>query len=148
MRTTAALFSLILLTAPVDVMAQSSDAETITAVNTASNALDEAFVVGSADTIRSLMTADHIAVTPYYDAPTPVDEMIASLPDLKYTQTIVGEPSVSLLAPDVALRTFVAELEGSFKGKPLPKRVFVNETLVNRNGEWLERFYQVTVLEE
>jgi hypothetical protein len=30
------------------------------------------------------MTADHIAVTPYYSAPQSVAEQIASLPELKY----------------------------------------------------------------
>ena len=52
-----------------------------------------------------------------------------------------------LLAPDVALRTFIAELKGSFKGKPLPARAFVNETLVRRDGKWIERLFQVTTLE-
>jgi len=138
---------LILLATPVDLaVAQASDAETVTAVNTASDALDEAFTVSDADSIRSLMTTDHVTVTPYYDGPQSVDDQIASLPDLKFKQTVVGEPSVALLAPDVALRTFIANLEGSFKGTPLPSRVFVNETLVQHNGEWLERFYQVTTL--
>jgi hypothetical protein len=144
----AALLSLMLLAVPVDpVRAQSADAETITAVNTASDALHEAFVVGNADGIRSLMTADHVAVTPYYDGLKTVDEQIASAADLTgFNQTVVGEASVVLLAPTVALRTFVATWEGSYKGAALPKRVFVNETLVNRNGEWLERFYQVTAM--
>jgi hypothetical protein len=75
-----------------------------------------------------------------------VDDQIASLSELDYGQTIVGEPSVALLGPDVALRTFIAELKGSFKGKPLPARAFVNETLVKRDGKWIERFFQVTTL--
>ena len=33
-----------------------------------------------------------------------------------------------------------------FKGEPLPGRVFVNETLVLRDGKWIERLYQVTAL--
>jgi hypothetical protein len=54
---------------------------------------------------------------------------------------------VVLLAPDVVLRTFIAELKGSFKGTPLPARAFVNETLVRRDGKWIERLFQVTTLE-
>jgi hypothetical protein len=54
---------------------------------------------------------------------------------------------VALLAADVALRTFIANLTGTFKGKPLSARVFVNETLVKRDGKWVERFYQATTLE-
>jgi ketosteroid isomerase-like protein len=148
MRSLAALLSLMLFVAPVDLArAQSNEAEIITAINAASDTLDEAFVAGDAEGIRSMMTEDHIAVTPFYDGPQSVDEQIASMSDLTgYNQTVVGEVSVSLLAPDVALRTFVADLEGSYKGNPLPARVFINETLVKRNELWLERFYQITTL--
>jgi hypothetical protein len=53
---------------------------------------------------------------------------------------------VALLGPDVAVRTFTAELKGSFKGKPLPARAFVTALLVQRDGKWIERFLQVTAL--
>jgi len=137
-----------LFVAPVDLAgAQSNEVEIVTAINAAAGTLDEAFLAGDAEGIRSMMTEDHVAVTPYYDGPQSVDDEIASLTDLTgYNQTIVGEVSVALLAPDVALRTFVADLEGSFKGKSLAARVFVNETLVKRNELWIERFYQVTTL--
>ena len=147
MRTLVAALALMFLAAPADLAkAQSVDAEIVTAIDTAADALDEAFTVGDPDGIKSLMTADHIAVTPYYAGPLSLDEQIAVQPDLNYAQTVIGEASTALLAPNVVLRTFVAELKGSFKGKPLPTRVFVNETFINRNGEWLERFYQVTAL--
>lgn len=145
MRTLAIVISLMLLAAPADlVRAQSSDGETVTAINTASDALHQAFVAGDAEGIRSLMTADHIAVTPYYDDPQTVDGIIAKLSDLDYTETIEGEPSVVLLAPNVAMRTFAADWSGSYQGTPLPARVYVSEILVKRNGEWLERYYQAT----
>jgi hypothetical protein len=54
---------------------------------------------------------------------------------------------VALLGPNVALRTFVAELKGTFQGRPLPQRVFATELLVKQEGKWVERFYQVTTLE-
>lgn len=143
----SAIICLALFVTPVGfVAAQPTDAETITAVNKSSAALDAAFAARDVDAIKSLMTADHISVTPYYDGPQSVDDQIASLPEFDFGQTIVGEPSVVLLAPEVALRTFVADFKGTFKGKPLPGRVFVNETLVNRNGKWIERFFQVTAM--
>lgn len=126
--------------------AEAGDADTIAAINASSNALDKAFGERDIATIKALMTPDHVTVTPYYDGPQSVDDQIASLADLDYGQTIVGEPSVALLGPDVALRTFIAELKGSFKGKPVPARAFVNETLVKRDGKWIERFFQVTTL--
>lgn len=121
-------------------------AEAIAAINASSNALDAAFTKRDIAAIKALMTPDHISVTPYYDGPQTVDDQLASLAEYDYSQTIIGEPSVALLAPDVALRTFTADLRGSFKGKPLPSRAFINETLVKRDGKWIERFFQVTTL--
>jgi ketosteroid isomerase-like protein len=126
--------------------AYASDAD-VAAINASSEALNAAFENGDTEAIRSLMTPDHVAVTPYFDGPKSVDEQLALLPDLKLRQTTAGELSVELLAQDVALRTFAADLEGRFKGMPLPTHVFVNETLVKRDGAWKERFYQVTTLE-
>ena len=125
-----------------------SDAETFAAINASSNALDEAFAKRDVEAIKSLMTPDHVSVTPYYDGPQSVADQIASLSELDYGQTIVGKPSIVLLSPDVALRTFSADLKGSFKGKPLPTRAFVNETLVKRDGKWIERFFQITTLRQ
>jgi ketosteroid isomerase-like protein len=125
-----------------------SDAETFRAINASSNALDEAFAKRDVEAIKSLMTPDHVSVTPYYDGPQSVADQIASLSELDYGQTIVGKPSIVLLSPDVALRTFIADLKGSFKGEPLPTRAFVNETLVKRDGKWIERFFQITTLRQ
>lgn len=146
MRRLAAVLSLILLASAGLFMANATDAETIAAINASSNALDEAFADRNVETIKSLMTPDHVSVTPYYDGPQSVDDQIASLAELDYGQKIVGTPSVVLLSPDVALRTFTADLKGSFRRKPLPARAFVNETLVKRDGKWIERFFQVTTL--
>lgn len=42
----------------------------------------------------------------------------------------MGGVQVSLLGDDAALRTFTADLKGSFKGKPLPAKVFAAEVFV------------------
>lgn len=146
MKTLAALLSFVILVAAGFGPAAADDAETVAAINASSNALDDAFGARDVAAIRALMTEDHISVTPYYDGPQSVEDQIASLAKLDYGQTFVTEPSVVLLSPDVALRTFTADLKGSFDGTPLPARVFVNETLVNRDGKWIERFFQVTAL--
>ena len=130
--------------APLTVRAD--DAAEIAAVNASSNALDEAFTKKDVDTIKALMTPDHITVMPYYDGPQTVEDQLDSLGEYDWSQTIVGDVNVSLLGPDVALRTFKADLKGTFKGKPLPARVFNTEILVKRDGKWVERFYQVTTL--
>ncbi len=143
MRRTA-LFALVLFASAF--AARADDATTIAAVNASSTALDAAFTKKDAAAVKALMTPDHITVTPYYDGPQSVDDQLTSLSEYNWSQTILGEVSVALLSPEVALRTFIAELKGNFQGKPLPPRVFVNETLVKREGKWLERFYQATTL--
>jgi ketosteroid isomerase-like protein len=146
MKSLAVLLSLVFLASAGLSPANADDAEAIAAVNASSNALDAAFGAQNVEAIKALMTSDHVTVTPYYDGPQTVDDQIASLAELDFGQTFVTEPSVVLLSPDVALRTFIADLKGSFKGEPLPARVFVNETLVLRDGKWIERLYQVTTL--
>jgi ketosteroid isomerase-like protein len=133
--------------ATLPLTAWAGDEDAVAAVNASSAALDAAFAKKDAAAIKALMTPDHITVTPYYDGPRTVDEQLASLSQYDWSETIEGEPKVALLAADVALRTFIANLKGTFKSKPLPARVFVNETLVKRDGKWVERFYQATTLE-
>jgi ketosteroid isomerase-like protein len=124
-----------------------NDVAGIEAVDDAAAELDEAFEAQNAEAIKALMTADHLAVTPYYGAPQSVDEQIASLPDLKYEQTDVSEPKVVLLGPDTAMRTLTAKLGGTYKGVPLAEgRVFITSILVKQDGKWRESFYQVTPL--
>ena len=145
MRKIAAVFCLMIL-AVTAACGQPDDIATIEAIDNAAAELDEAFETGDAETIKSLMTPNHVAVTPYYGAPQSVAEQIASLGDFEYAQTDAGEPTVTLLGPDVAIRTGIVELKGSYKGKPLPARVFAMEIMVKRDGKWLERVYQATAL--
>jgi hypothetical protein len=126
--------------------ARAGDAETIAAINAAAAALDNAFERQSADEIKHMMTADHIAVTPYYDAPQTVAGQIASLPELKYEQTNISPVKVDVLGPDAGMRTFTARLDGTYRGKPIPSPVFVTAIMVLEDGQWKERFYQVTAV--
>ena len=146
MRTTA-LLALVLCLAAGLPQARAGEAETITAVNAAAAALDDAFERQSADEISRMMTADHIAVSSYYGAPQTGAEQIASLPELKYEQTIVGAVKVDVLGPDAAMRTFTARLDGTYKGKTIPPDVFVTSIMVRQDGQWREKFYQVTALQ-
>ena len=126
--------------------ASAGDADMAKDVNAAAAALDKAFAQSDAAAIKTLMTPDHVSVTPYYDGPQSTDQQIASLPELKFSETIMGAVKVTMLGPDAAMRNFTAQLEGGFKGKPLPSPVYATEILVKRDGVWMERFYQVTAL--
>ena len=144
---TTALLVLVLSLAGGLSQASAGDAETIAAINAAAAALDNAFERQSAEEIKRMVTADHIAVAPYYDAPQSVAEQIASLPELKYKQTIVGAVNVDVLGPDAGMRTFTARLDGTYKGKPVPSPAFVTAIMVRQDGQWKERLYQVTAVQ-
>lgn len=146
MRILAAMLSLVFCLGFGPAPALADDAAMTKEVNAAAAALDKAFATGDAATIKKLMTPDHVSVTPYYDGPQSTDQQIASLPELKWTETISGEVKVSALGDDAAMRNFIATLDGTFKDKPLPSQVYVTEILVKRDGAWVERFYQVTAL--
>ena len=127
--------------------ANAGEPATVAAINAASAALDDAFERQTAEDIKRMMTADHIAVTPYYETPQTVAQQIASLPELKYKQTNTGEVKVVVLGPDAGMRTFTARLDGTYKGKTIPSDVFVTSIIVREDGQWREKFYQVTALQ-
>ena len=127
--------------------ASAGEPATVAAINAASAALDDAFERQSAEDIKRIVTADHLAVTPYYDTPQTAAQQIASLPELKYKQTNTGEVKVVVLGPDAGMRTFTARLDGTYKGKTIPPDVFVTSIMVREGGQWREKFYQVTALQ-
>ena len=146
MRKIAAIVSLTILVTAGLSPARAGEAETIDAIVKAAAALDQAFERQDTKAVKDLMTPDHVAVTPYYDGPQTVADQVGSLPKLKYEQTIDGKPTVAVLCSDAAARTFKAELNGSFEGKPIASKVFVSEIWVKRDGAWAEKLYQVTAL--
>lgn len=146
MRKIAAIVSLTILVTAGLSPARAGEAETIDAIVKAAAALDQAFEAQDTKAVTDLMTPDHVAVTPYYDGPQTVADQLGSLPKLKYEQTIDSKPTVAVLCSDAAARTFKAELNGSFEGKPIASKVFVSEIWVKRDGAWAEKLYQVTAL--
>ena len=127
--------------------AHAGEPATVAAINAASAALDDAFERQSAEDIKRMMTADHLAVTPYYETPQTAAQQIATLPELKYKQTNTGEVKVVVLGPDAGMRTFTARIDGTYKGKTIPPDVFVTSIMVREDGQWREKFYQVTALQ-
>ena len=147
MRILAALFALVILAATGLSEARADDeADAVEAINRAAAKLDHAFEKQDKEGLKRLMTPDHVAVTPYYDGPQSLEDQIASLPDLKYVQTIVSEVEIALLSSDLAQRSFSADLDGTFMGRPIPRQVFVSELWVKGEGGWQEKFYQVTAI--
>lgn len=137
-----AFFVLIGLTACTEEPA--NDVAAIEVVNDAAGELDAAFEAQDAEKVRALMTDDHLSVTPYYGAPQSVEDVLASLPDLKYEQSDVSEPTVTMLGSDAAMRTLTARIGGTYKEQAFSDKVFITSILTKQDGKWLERFYQAT----
>jgi ketosteroid isomerase-like protein len=123
--------------APKDNAAKNQVRSAITTLNTA-------FERRNASAIRQLMTDDHVSVTAYYGGPMSKAEQLASLPDLNLLEYTAGELQVHFLGKDVALVTYSLTQKGTFKGKKVPPHNYAAAIWVNRNGKWLEAFYQDT----
>jgi ketosteroid isomerase-like protein len=119
---------------------------TVEVIDNAVGELDAAFEAQNTKAVKDLMTEDHLSVTPYYGSPKSVDEVLATLSDLKYEQTNLSDPDVVLLGPDAAMRTLTAKVDGTFKGEAFSEKVFITSILAKQNGKWLEQFYQATRL--
>ena len=133
-----------LIFAAVGACAQENDVAA--AIDNVVGKLDDAFEMQDAEAVKALMTADRVAVTPYYGTPRSVDKVIRSLPDLKYEQTDLSEPKVILLGPNAGMRSLTAKAERSFKGKPFSDRVLITSIMMKQDGRWLGKFYQETHL--
>jgi len=124
------------------------DEKVVQEVKKALGALNDAFQKGDAAAVKKLMTDDHVAVTPSYGGPQKRDEQLASLPDLKLTEYVVGTLRVKLLGQDAALVTYPLTMKGTYKGKEVPQKTFASAVWVKKDGKWLEAFYQETALGE
>ncbi|MEM9590595.1 MAG: nuclear transport factor 2 family protein [Pseudomonadota bacterium] len=142
-RCLAAVLTLAFLAQPVAAKSTLSDVE---AIDNAVGRLDEAFAEQDLDTIKTLVTKDHVAVLPYRAKPETMDQLASLLSDIKTKQTDVSEPTVTILGPDSAMRTLTARFEGTYAGKEVDDKVFITSIMVKKDGNWLESFYQVTKL--
>ncbi len=113
-------------------------------IRAAIDGLIAAFEAGDADRIRSLMTPDHVAVSPNYARAYSVDDQIGSLGDLDYRVVKIGALAIDLIDADVALVSQELTVEGSFRGSPLPEEIYVTQVWVRRDDRWLQRLYQET----
>ncbi len=112
-------------------------------VEKAITALNDAFKTGHPETIKALMTDDHLAITPWGGQQTR-DDQVKTLPELKLTDYTAGKMKITLLGSDAALVTYPLSLKGTFKGKELPTKNFATAVWVRKNGKWLEANYQET----
>jgi hypothetical protein len=128
-------------------VAVADDAATIDEIKKAATVLDEAYSKQDAALIETMVSPDHRSTTPYYGKTMTTAEQIETLEAFKSEIFDVTDEVVDLLGDNAALVTFEKSYEGTFEGKPLPKRVAVSEIWIKSDGTWLQRLYQETSID-
>ncbi|MEQ8654650.1 MAG: nuclear transport factor 2 family protein [Kiloniellales bacterium] len=139
--------STILVVLSLGPFAQAEEAPLRDQILEAYQAITEAFELQDSSAIEALTTADHIAITPYYGGAKPIAFQLTWASELIFTQRPISPLIVEAVGEDVAVLRFKAEMEGSFRGKPLPKKAAITLIWQKVDGTWLERLYQETPIE-
>ena len=127
----------------VILVAVQARADTAEEVERAVRTIQAAFNKGDVDTLKGLMTKDHVAILSYARFDNAADQLKV-LSDWKTSEFKVDGLKVKTLTRDVALVSFQATIKGTYKGKEVPSPVQVVEVWINRDGKWLEASYQET----
>ena len=126
---------------------RAADDGAVAAVKAAEQRMSQAFAKKDIAAIKQLSTPDHVAVMPSYRHALNLDQMLASLADTKVAKVTLENVAVRPLSDDAVLVTSIKSYQGTYKGKPLPARVYATAIWVKRDGAWRTTFYQETAFE-
>jgi uncharacterized protein (TIGR02246 family) len=107
--------------------------------------IQEAFDKGDRETLRGLMTEDHVSIMTYAHSSN-AGELMKSLSDYNFSQYKINDQRVKFLTQEVALASHHATIKGTYKGKEVPSPVHVTTVWLKQRGKWLQAFYQETPL--
>ena len=112
-------------------------------VQRAVRSVQTAFNKGDVDTLRALMTDDHVTVLTYAHFSNREDQL-KLLSEFRFSTYKIAGLRVRSLSPELGLVTYKAVIQGTYKGKEVPSPVQVGEVWVERDGKWLQASYQET----
>ncbi len=118
-------------------------ADVRTEVEEAKQVLQAAYDSGDANGIRQGTTTYHLSITALYQFFSQADQLKV-LSDIKISSYEMKGLQVIPLTKDVALLTFQADIDGTFRGRKMASKVQVVETWVKGEGKWLQASYQLT----
>ena len=118
-------------------------ADTAEEVERSVRSIQTAFNKGDVDTLKGLMTKDHVAILSYARFSSAADQLKV-LSQWKFSEYKVDGLKTKPVTSDVALVAYQATIKGTYKGKEVPSPVQVVEVWINRDGKWLEASYQET----
>ena len=128
-------------------LAGQARADTADEVKRSVHAIQTAFNKGDVDTLKGLMTEDHVSVLSYAQI-SGAAELLRALGDFKFTEYRISELKVRNVTRDVALVSHQATIKGTYRGREVPSPVLVTTVWVKRDGKWLEAWYQETVADK
>ena len=138
---------LLIGTVVILLIAVQARADTAEEVERSVRSIQTAFNKGDVDTLKGLMTKDHVAILSYARFDNAADQLKV-LSDWKTSEFKVDGLKVKTLTRDVALVSFQATIKGTYKGKEVPSPVQVAEVWIHRDGEWLQASYQETPVDQ
>jgi uncharacterized protein (TIGR02246 family) len=116
-------------------------------VERAVQAIQTAFNKGDVNTLKRLMTDDHVTILTYTQFSNAADQLKV-IADFKLSEYKIEGLKVRVLTKDAALVSYQATIKGTYKGKAVPSSVHVAEVWVKRAGQWLEASYQETPVDK
>ena len=131
----------------VILLAAQARADTADEVKRSVHTIQTAFNNGDVDTLKGLMTKDHMTTLTYARFANTADQLKV-LAEFKFSEYKIEGLTVKALAKDVALASYQATITGTYKGKEVPSPVQVVEVWVKRDGKWLQASYQETPLDK
>jgi uncharacterized protein (TIGR02246 family) len=130
----------------VILLAGQARADTAKEVERSVRAIQAAFNKGDVDTLKGLMTEDHVTTLTYARFANTADQLEV-LSEFKFSEYKIDGLKVKALTNDVVLVSYQATIKGTYKGKEVPSPVQVTEVWVRRGGKWLQASYQETPLD-
>jgi uncharacterized protein (TIGR02246 family) len=112
-------------------------------VEGAVHAVQTAFNKGDVDTLKRLMTEDHVTILTYAHFSNAAQQL-RTLSDWKFSAYKIDGLKVKVLTVDAALVSYQASIQGTYRGKEVPSPVQVAAVWVKRDGRWLQASYQET----
>src|SRR5262249_59599667 len=122
-------------------------ADTAEEVERSVHAIQAAFNKGDVETLKGLMTEDHVSILTYAQISSAA-ELLKGLGDFKFSEYKISELKVKAVTKDVAIASHQATIKGTYKGKEVLSTDLVSTIWVNRDGKWLQAWYQETPLEK
>jgi len=120
-------------------------ADPVQDVESAMEVLNDAFTAHDVAKIRSLMTANHLAVTPFAGKQS-LEDQLRTLPELKYDEYSAGPMSATVVSETCVLVYYTLKVKGTYQGKPLAAHSLVSAVWVRNDGKWQELHYQETAV--